>query len=343
MGWRGTIRTIVAVSRRIERENQRQLRAAQREQLRQSRQHEREVKAWNKERDLQMAEEEVQEHESLMDRLLGVHRECADNCDWTAIRDCAPPDPPQRSDGREAAAAAALDAYTPTLMDKLLGKADEKRGVLQNQLLHGRHLDEQLYQHFYAEYVKRHEEWAEQVKLATAILNGDLDAYRAAIEELNPFGDITEIGSSISFGFKHARFIEVEMKVNGEEIIPTESKRLLQSGKVSVKPIAKRQFYEIYQDYVCGCVFRIVREIFALLPVDHIVINALSDVLNSQTGHIEESTILSVYIPRSTANRLNWENLDPSNALKNFRHEMGFERGDGFHAVEPLSVAVEEV
>jgi hypothetical protein len=339
MGWRGTIRSIVAASRRIERENERQQKAAQREALRQARQYERDLKAWNKEQALQAARNEVEENEAIFQRLVSIHKHCGEVCDWKAIQESLPPIAPESCSTYEAAAQNALDNFKPSFLDKALHKVDDKRSALEQQLLYAQKRDEEVYQQLYAEYLKAYEEWAEQIKLATAILNGDLGAYNDAITELNPFGDITDFGSSVSFRLEHPLLIEIALKVNGEEAVPKDTKKLLQSGKVSAKPLSKRQLEEIYQDYVCACVLRIVREVLALLPVEHVVVNALADILNTQTGQLEESTILSVYVPRATTERLNWQKIDPSDAFNNFKHVSGFQRGEGFHAVERLEVS----
>ena len=38
------------------------------------------------------------------------------------------------------------------------------------------------------------------------------------------------------------------------------------------KPMPKGLFHGIYLDYLCGCVLRVAREVFALLPVDTVLV-----------------------------------------------------------------------
>jgi hypothetical protein len=61
-----------------------------------------------------------------------------------------------------------------------------------------------------------------------------------------------------------------------------------------------------------------------------VIVNAVSDLLKTQTGHMEEKTILSVAIPRDTLGRLNFERVDPSDSLNNFVHRMKFLKTKGF-------------
>jgi hypothetical protein len=126
------------------------------------------------------------------------------------------------------------------------------------------------------------------------------------------------------------------LHVNSDEVIPSEVKGLLKSGKLSVKKMPKTRFYELYQDYVCGCVLRVARELFALLPIEMVIVNAVGNLLNTQTGYMEEQPILSVAIPRKTLEGLNFEMLDPSDSMSNFIHRMTFRKTKGFSAVETL-------
>lgn len=113
----------------------------------------------------------------------------------------------------------------------------------------------------------------------------------------------------------------------------------MKSGKLSVKQMPKGKFYELYQDHICSCVLRIARELFALLPIEMVLVNCLGNLLSSQTGYMEEKSILSVAIPRKTLEGLNFEMLDPSDSMSNFIHRMAFKRTTGFGGVESLKVS----
>ena len=101
----------------------------------------------------------------------------------------------------------------------------------------------------------------------------------------------------------------------------------------------KARFHEIYQDYVCSCVLRVAREVFAILPVEGVLVTASVDVLELYTGQTTEQPVLSVAISRTEIDRLDFEQLDPSDAVEGFLH-----RGDAkaarksgeFEPVTPL-------
>jgi hypothetical protein len=73
-----------------------------------------------------------------------------------------------------------------------------------------------------------------------------------------------DLGSSIHMTVHDAKLIECVLKVNGRSAIPSEVKSLTAAGRVVVKTMPKARFHEIYQDYVCGCLLRLAREIFAI-------------------------------------------------------------------------------
>ena len=130
--------------------------------------------------------------------------------------------------------------------------------------------------------------------------------------------------------------LEAKLAIHGSDVIPTEIKSLLKSGKLSTKAMPVGRFNELHQDYVCSCALRVGRELLAILPDDLVIVTALDNVLNSSTGHMEEQPILSVAFSRSTVDGLNLETIDPSDAMKNFVHNMSFKKGAGFSAVAAL-------
>lgn len=123
-----------------------------------------------------------------------------------------------------------------------------------------------------------------------------------------------------------------------EDIVPTEQKSLLASGKLSVKQMPKGRHNELYQDYVCGASLLVANTVLGMLPIPELIVTAKSEMLNTSTGHIEETPILSMFVPRATLARLNLGLVDASDAMSNFTHNMDFLKTKGFRSVEPVSV-----
>ena len=167
------------------------------------------------------------------------------------------------------------------------------------------------------------------------MLNGDPEA---KLEQLDPFSELAELGSELTFRINETGILECELMAHGNKVIPADVKSLLSSGKLSVKKMPITKFNELFQDYVCGCVLRIANELFSILPEEMVVVTVIDTILNSATGHLERQPILSVAIPRATISTLNLETIDPSDSMRNFVHQMDFKKASGFLAVAKVSL-----
>jgi hypothetical protein len=325
MGWKGTIRSINAANRKYEREAQRRRRELERQQ-----------KQLEKMQEIERAAYEVNVYENYIDLLISVHKECGDVWNWREIKSSQPPMKPEKSHQNEELAQAKLDQFRAGFFDKILKRADSKRDTLTQNLEKAKQADEKENQEKLQAYEQEYNDWVTLHELSDKILSGDIKAYLDAIKQTDPFKDITELGSAIEFKPIGSSLLEASIYVNSEDVVPSDIKSQLKSGKLSVKKMPKGKYYELYQDYICSCVLRVAREIFALLPIEMAIVNCVGNLLNSQTGHMEEKVILSVAIPQKTLEGFNFEMLDPSDSMNNFVHRMTFKKTTGFYAVNPL-------
>ena len=175
--------------------------------------------------------------------------------------------------------------------------------------------------------------------LAMRVLAGDEHAYVEALQGRPAFRELTELGSSIKFEIERSDVIECTLLVNGRDAIPTHSKSLTSTGKLSVKPMPKARFHEIYQDYVCSCVLRVAREVFAVLPIDLVIVTAAVVVKRDAVSADVETPVLSAAMPRAALDALDFDVLDPSDAIDGFLHRgdvMASRKSGEFVAVVPL-------
>ena len=180
------------------------------------------------------------------------------------------------------------------------------------------------------------EEWKTLHEMAEKVLAGDVDAYLDVVEELRPYDDILEYGSDFEVGTDDPKLLEVEFRVKSEEVVPPAEYVLDAKGNLKEKELSKSAYFDLVQDYVCSCILRIARDSFALLPVEKVVIHAVDTILNTATGQDEEITIVSVAVDRETLEKLNFERLDPSDAVNSFPGKMSFKKTKGFEPVARL-------
>lgn len=315
MGPRGILRALEADERRRQREaqkHQRELERRHREQAKLSA--------------IEQAHLEVETYENHLDVLLSVHKEQGAAWDWVALAAALPPPCPQKNSYHE------LQARQRVLVLHPQKQQGSEAAIEQGQLE-----DEHVFQEAIRAYAAERAEWEQLRSFAHRILAGEHKAFIEALVEFSPLAEISDVGSLMHFTVESASLIGCELKVNGSQAIPSEVKTLTATEKVSVKPMPRARFHEIYQDYVCGCMLRVAREVFAMLPIDTVLITASADILDTRTGQTLERPVLSAVIPRSIVVGLDFDKLDPSDAMENFLHRGNFKASRKTGAFQPIT------
>jgi hypothetical protein len=329
MGWKGTVRSINAAYRAADRDSKRRHRELQRQ-----------GNEYAKMQLLDQAAYEVDAYENHLERFLSIHKESTSPINWLGIKNQSEPKKLALSTEHANAAKQIEAAYKPTWIDRLFGLEQKKRAKLASEIKQAIEKDISTNSQAELEWMNAHAEWSSDVALAEGVLKNDSKAKLEAIRQIDPFSEISDLGSELKFSMDETGLLECELMAHGKSVIPDEVKSLLSSGKLSVKKMPITKFNELYQDYVCGCALRISHEIFSILPEEKVVITVVDTLLNTSTGHLEEQPILSVLVPRATVLRLNMETVDPSESMSNFVHNMSFSKKTGFSAVTKLSLTI---
>ena len=319
--WTAEIRRREAEARRSERETRKRHKEL-----------ERRIKERAKLSALEQARLDVEAHENALEVLLSVHKEQSAPIEWPRFASALPPHEPVRS-GRHEFAAVLRHGVAE------LENAAEGGNAAAEQ---ARALDEREYQAVRESYENELAEWERMRGLAKRVLAGEAGAYSEAISEFSSLGEMAHLGSSIHITVRSSKLMECVLTVNGREAIPAEVKSLTAAGKLSVKAMPKPRFHEIYQDYVCGCVLRLAREVLALLPVDQVLVTASVNGTDARTGRPADVPVLSAAMTREVIERLDFERLDPSDSMENFLHRGDVKaspKGGEFVAIVPLTPA----
>lgn len=325
MGWKGTVRSIGSA-----------VRAAERDAKRRQRELEKQEKEFAKMQELEQSAYEVEVYENHIEIIQSLHKECSARIDWEEVSRALKPTEPKRSMEKETIARDRIKSYTPNLFDKLLKRENKNQQKLKENLSAAQTADEKKNEEKLKEWRESIADWEESQKLSQLLLDGDNDSKIKVIEELNPFSEISNLGSNLSFNINESSIVEADINIHSNDIVPSENKSLLASGRLSVKKMPKGRFNEIFQDYVCSCVLRVANELFSILPDQIVVITAVDELLNSKIGHLENSPILSVAVSRTTFEKLNLTNIDPSDSMSNFLHNMSFKKTQGFEPVNRI-------
>ena len=113
--------------------------------------------------------------------------------------------------------------------------------------------------------------------------------------------------------------------------------------KLTVKEMPAAKIQNLYMDHVYGIGFRIIGEVFAVLPrAEEVVLSAFSQRSDKATGEIRDDYLYSVRVRREQWIKITFDNLGalhPAVALGRFELRCDVVRG-GFLAIEPLSSGI---
>lgn len=268
----------------------------------------------------------VEWYDNQLDWIETIHQTCGEAILWDVIA-ASPPSFRRGEPGpKEKLAAQNLADFKPTRMQKLLKQDIIIKQELENQVAVARDLDQQDYQ-----------EWKRLSDFARDILDGNRTAYLRVLEEMAPLEDLIILGSGLEFSASHAAAVEVELDVNSEQVIPREVRKLTDGGSVEVTLMDVSDRNELERKYICGSVLKIACEMFALLPLERVLVHARDTKINSLTGQEEYVTVLSIQFERGVLTAVDLQQEACLQLLDHFPHHIQFDPASGFKPVEKLS------
>lgn len=286
---------------------------------------------------LARANDVVARYETTFASLVGLHRLAWYPWDWKRIRDSAPPEEPPYPEAREPEARAALDAYTPSLVDRLLQRDVARHVALSAAVDAAREADRARFADALGAYALALARWEWHKKLAAGVLAGEKAAYEAVLAYLSPFGYLRHVFANLTIRISNPQCLEAAFVAQGLEVVPAEVPFVKKSGVLSARTLSRSARLEIHRDHVASAALRIGRELFGLLPIQRAIVHVRGHLLNRATGHEELGSLLSVALARGTMERLRFETLDPFAALQSFLHRVDFRPRAGFRRIEALT------
>jgi len=270
-----------------------------------------------------------------LDNLVSIHTDLRNGIDWLSLANKPKPREPMALTTHEDQACVTLQSFKPGVLDALRGGSEKRRARLIAAVDEAKALDRAAFMSASATYSEALAEWEADTELARRLVAGEGRAIREVISEMQSWTSEDRIGSHISFEIDDD-FTHVKVSVHGDSIVPRVRRKQLASGSLSESNMPVGTFNELYQDYVASVALRLAGDLFNLCPLSEVYVTCLSDMLNRSTGYMAATPILSVHFVRKTFSALNLDALDPSDAMRNFRHTMNFRRTTGFSAVEPI-------
>ena len=317
MGWKGALRSVAAAARAAEREAQRR--------------HKQQVKA----EIASDAAEAVADWETHINDLISIHTDLTDAIDWQSLAATEQPVPPGNSTINREYLAPKLRHFKPGIFDFLSGGTARRKKKLIDAFEKAKKKDLSAYKIAKAKHARELAEWESDTSMARRLISGEVSALREVVNEMQTLSADGLIGAEVQFRFEHS-FVHAIPQVHTDEVVPNFRRKQLASGRLSETKMPVGEFNELYQDYVASVALRVAGDLFHILPSLEVYVTCQTIMLDKQTGHQKPTPILSVQFVRETFMNLNLTSVDPSDALRNFNHEMNFKRNAGFDRIDPL-------
>ncbi len=315
------------------------LRDLDRMQRRSAKESARAHKLYVKAQELQYASNAFDTQTNWLHNVSSLHKKSLSKINWKEIKEEDYPLEPVLAHKNEENAIRNFTSYAPSFIDKIFNLQNWRKNRLEKKILKGKELDEKIFANESFKYSKDIAEWKETQRLSNGIINND---EKVMVECFGKFFDkdsLTNMAENVKFEVSdNTKSITLTVKIREiDDMIPQDRLSLTSTGKLTKRsfPVSKRN--ELYQDYICSVVLRVARDIYSIYSKEKFIVNAVDDLVNQATGHLEEQCLLSVLFVGETISMINFQNVDASSCIKNFKHNMRFSKLKGMEAVSPLS------
>lgn len=150
--------------------------------------------------------------------------------------------------------------------------------------------------------------------------------------------------TTVNYEFSHdVTGVALDVDLPDENEIPRRTAEAKGNGKLSFKNRSDAQVRRDFVGLCYGSLFRVLGEVFALLPaIQKCLVSGYLQRPNQATGRVEEPYILSVLVTRQEWDTLDFsmlENIDPAATLNNFGVIASLDRSSRFREIKPYDIA----
>jgi hypothetical protein len=327
MSWKSFLRSSIALSRAIEKESNRQDKIRQKERM------------YNKKMEEQeRARFEVEEYEEFIYRIRSFHKDIYETIDWNKLINLDIPLEPSIIIENSKTIEEKIKNYKPSFFERLFNKEEIIKNEMELELKLARNNEELKLKDDLLKWRKEVSDTQEIIEIARGIQTKNLIAYKKAFDEMNTLSELSDLANEFFIDFKSSEKAKTSIVVKDLNILPKIEKSLTKTGKLSTKELSNNKRVDIYQDYICSVALRVGREVFSILPLEYVLLNLKSYILNPINGYLEIETILSVNFVKKTLMSLNFDEIDPSDSMKNFICNMNIKKNLGVIPVDELDL-----
>jgi hypothetical protein len=149
----------------------------------------------------------------------------------------------------------------------------------------------------------------------------------------------------IEYEFSHdVTGIALDIDLPDEGDVPNRMAEAKGNGKLSFKNRSEAQARRDFVTLSCGTIFRVVGEVFALLPgIQNCLASGYIQRTNPATGQVDDQYVISARITREQWETLDFNRLDaidPGATLRAFGAVLDLDRSARFREITPMDMSV---
>lgn len=266
------------------------------------------------------------EYDRMIAELVRPHAVSFVRRDWLTAATAAELDPPAPGDTNERAAMSALHSYEPGWFVRTFGFEARRRAALEQRVAVARAADGEAYS-LRVQEVQAHNE---SVRFAQRLVARDHEAIGDALDNYSRLGELPFSVEAIDVLFTDDDRIIAMVDGLDLEDMPDQSVTLLQSGKVSVKSLAKGKVLELHKLNICGSAVRVAIEFLKVLPIDAVEVVMHSDILDRAAGHIQNTPVLYLRATPQALASVNLNRADADALIDRLGGHYEWSKRDGF-------------
>lgn len=283
----------------------------------------------------ELAQDAARDHDELVQALVTLHRSCGHRVDWASLAALDAPPLPAHANTHEKRAQKAYDNFRPSLISRLMGQVKHQRRALKHRIAEAWVLDDRIHAEVSARHERDLQQHEETTGLARRVLAREPSAFTQAIAAFEPLAPIGPFGERAVLTALGPAAYSVRMLVKPVEILPRDRVRQLASGRIAVAPYPRPEYCRLLRDHVCSAGLRAARELFALLPLEEIVVTVVDSSRDAATGQPRRRTLLRFGAQRTALDALDFYELDSAEAMLRLWHRADFEGSGRLAALEP--------
>lgn len=283
------------------------------------------------------AQDEVRLYVQKIDEMTNVHKIKCLKIDWKDILSNEAPLEPSKDNTLSTKFDNMIKNSSNNRLMKVIGFTKMKLKILEKLKDIAINQEKEDYNNLYEKWIKDNLEWDKWNKISKGVLEGDINCYKLALEEVEFDNQIKQFVKECILDFGSDKIVNMKVIMKSKRIIPKMRKKILKNGKVSTVPLKVEERNDIYYKNISSTILLIANVLFNLIPIDSINMIVNIDKINRKNGKENKIIAMKVDINKEDILNLDLKKVSPVEIIENINHTINFSKIKGFLEIKELS------